>query len=168
MTPSRSFNLGTPPVLNLKPHSYLTAALLSLTISLPAFATNGYLAHGYGIKSKGMAGSGIALAQDSLIGATNPAGTAFVGNRIDAAAALFSPRRNYDVTGAPSANPQEPRLAPGKVNSDRDYFIIPEFGATWQLDDRRAVGITITGNGGMNTSYSANTNTFNAGKSGID
>jgi len=146
----------------------LAATALGIAMSVPALATNGYLAHGYGIKSKGMAGTGVALPQDALIGATNPAGIAFVGDRLDLGVSIFSPRRSYDVTGNPSANPQEPRLAPGKVDSDREYFIIPEFGVTWQLDEHKAVGITVTGNGGMNTKYASSENTFGGGKAGID
>lgn len=153
--------------LAFKPLSYLTVIALGLAISMPALATNGYLAHGYGIKSKGMAGTGVALPQDALIGATNPAGIAFVGDRLDLGVSIFSPRRSYDVTGAPSAPPAAV-LAPGKVNSDREYFIIPEFGVTWQLDDHKAVGITVTGNGGMNTRYASSENTFGGGKAGID
>lgn len=72
---------------------FLLVSLLATFIS-PAFATNGYLAHGYGIKSKGMAGTGVALPQDTLIGATNPAGIAFVGNRVDLGVPYLSPRRN--------------------------------------------------------------------------
>ena len=148
--------------------SFKSLGLLALiTISSSVYATNGYLAHGYGIKSKGMAGTGIALPQDSLIGATNPAGIAFVGNRLDLGVSAFSPRRSYEVTGNPSA-PPSPALAPGKVDSDREYFIIPEFGMTWQLDEHKAVGVTITGNGGMNTKYASSENTFGGGKAGID
>lgn len=142
-------------------------ALILVVMISPAFATNGYLAHGYGIKSKGMAGAGIALPQDSLIAATNPAGIVFVGNRLDASTALFSPHRSYEVKGAPSAPPQ-PALAPGKIDSDREYFVIPEFGLTWQLDDHKAVGVTIHGHGGMNTKYSSSANTFGAGAAGVD
>ncbi len=141
--------------------------LVLISISSFSFATNGYLAHGYGIKSKGMAGTGIALPQDSLIGATNPAGIAFVGNRLDLGVSVFSPRRSYEVTGNPSV-PPSPALAPGKVDSDREYFIIPEFGMTWQLDNHKAVGITVTGNGGMNTRYASSNNTFGGGEAGID
>ena len=137
----------------------------AIAFSSATFATNGYLAHGYGIKSKGMAGAGVALPQDALIAATNPAGIAFVGNRLDFGVSVFSPRRSYEVEGTPSASPA---LAPGKVDSDREYFIIPEFGVTWQLDDHKAVGITITGNGGMNTKYAASDNTFGGGAAGID
>ncbi|MFW5451814.1 MAG: OmpP1/FadL family transporter [Methylophagaceae bacterium] len=141
--------------------------LASLFVSLvsPAFATNGYLAHGYGIKSKGMAGAGVALPQDSLIAATNPAGIAFVGNRLDIGLSVFSPNREFEVSGA--ATPFFP-LADGKVKSDRDYFIIPEFGMTWQLDDHKSFGVTITGNGGMNTKYSSSANVFGGGAAGVD
>lgn len=132
----------------------------------PAFATNGYFSHGYGTKSKGMAGAGVALPQDSLIGATNPAGIVFVGNRLDISASVFSPRREFDVEGAPAFG--ETALAPGKVTSDREYFLIPEFGMTWQLDDHKAFGITATANGGMNTTYSSSDNIFSAGKAGVD
>lgn len=48
-----------------------------------AFATNGYFQHGYGIKSQGMGGVGIALPQDSLTAAINPAGMGLIGNRYD-------------------------------------------------------------------------------------
>jgi long-chain fatty acid transport protein len=120
----------------------------------PAFATNGYLAHGYGIKSRGMAGAGVALPQETLSAAINPASIAFIGNRVDISAALFNPRRSYEVTGTPSAQPQS-ALAPAKVDSGREYFIIPEMGASWQLDDHKSLGLILHGNGGMNTSYAA-------------
>ena len=149
----------------------LLSCLLTVFLS-PAFATNGYLAHGYGIKSRGMAGAGVALPQEALIAATNPAGIVFVGNRLEINAALFSPRRSYDVTGSPSAPPQS-ALATGKVESEHDYFVLPEAGATWQLNDHSALGLTLHGNGGMNTRYSANdtaggTGTFGAGNAGVD
>ena len=131
----------------------ILAGLLATLIS-PAFATNGYLAHGYGIKSRGMAGTGVALPQEALIAATNPAGIAFVGNRVEINAAVFSPRRSYNTTGPQSAPPQS-SLVQGKVDSGREYFVLPEAGATWQLDDHKAIGLTLYGNGGMNTSYSA-------------
>jgi hypothetical protein len=52
---------------------------MTLVTPLLANATNGYFSHGYGAKSQGMAGVGIALPQDALAAATNPAGTALVG-----------------------------------------------------------------------------------------
>jgi long-chain fatty acid transport protein len=115
-----------------------------------------------------MAGAGVALPQEALIAATNPAGIAFLGNRVEVGAAVFSPRRSYEVTGASI----QPPFA-GKVESGREYFVIPEMGATWQLDEHKSVGLTLFGNGGMNTSYSASDTsggigTFGAGSTGVD
>ena len=64
--------------------SLFAALLVAGAAASPlAFATNGYFAHGYGVKSLGMAGVGYALPQDGLAAATNPAGTALVGDRLD-------------------------------------------------------------------------------------
>ena len=54
----------------------LAAAIAAALLPFSAGATTGYFQHGYGIKSKGMGGVGIALPQDSLAAATNPAGMA--------------------------------------------------------------------------------------------
>ena len=42
-----------------------------------SFATDGYFSLGYGTKSKGMAGAGVAMYSNSLIGG-NPAGLVFL------------------------------------------------------------------------------------------
>jgi hypothetical protein len=47
---------------------------LLLTASV-ALATDGYFDHGYGVKAKGLGGAGVAFAQDSIVSATNPAGS---------------------------------------------------------------------------------------------
>ena len=75
-----------------------TTVLLAAAPSA-ALATNGYFSHGYGTKNAGMAGAGTALAQDSIAAATNPAGMAFVGSRVDGGLEVFSPRRRYGVEG---------------------------------------------------------------------
>jgi len=48
--------------------------LIIIAASAEANATDGYFAHGYGVKSQGMGGVGIALPQDALAAAANPAG----------------------------------------------------------------------------------------------
>ncbi len=80
----------------------LTLALIAANLlAIPAaHATNGYFAHGYGVKSQGMAGVGIALPQDGLAAATNPAGTALVGNRLDLGVTYFRPSRGADINGS--------------------------------------------------------------------
>jgi long-chain fatty acid transport protein len=78
----------------MKIHRLVHLALLPAVLAPGlALATNGYLAHGYGVKAQGLAGAGIALPQDALAAATNPAGTAFVGERADIGATWFRPTR---------------------------------------------------------------------------
>lgn len=124
------------------------AALLGATHA--AHATNGYFSAGYGARSQGMAGIGVALPQDALAAAANPAGTALVGDRADLGAAVFLPRREAQISG-------------NAFGADATYdgngtstFIIPDFGYTRQLDAKTGVGIAVYGNGGMNTDYGQN------------
>ena len=125
----------------------------ALALPLTASATNGYFAHGYGTASKGLAGAGVALPQDAMAPATNPAGITRVGHRIDAGAALFMPWRDYSVAGFPSGAAGTFPLEPGSYESDSEYFLIPHFGYNRPLDEKSAFGIAVYGNGGMNTDW---------------
>ncbi|WP_374584473.1 OmpP1/FadL family transporter [Ideonella dechloratans] len=127
----------------------LLSILLGSASALPgvAHATNGYFAHGYGVKSEGMAGTGIALPQDALTGATNPAGTAWVGDRLDAGLNAFLPSRGASIEGNGAG------LDGAYSGNGRKTFFIPEFGLTRQLDERLSLGLAVYGNGGMNTQY---------------
>lgn len=131
-------------------------AVLSLFFAASAHATNGYFAHGFGVNDQGLAGAGVALPQDSLDAAVNPANMVFLGKRYDLGIALFNPNRQYTVTGNPSPPPAF-GLAPGTVKSDSKWFVLPSFGANWMLDANSSVGLSIFGNGGMNTDYPTNT-----------
>lgn len=157
-----------------------STVLFSITLLLSvAHATNGYFAHGYGTKNKALAGAGVALPQDALSAAVNPAGTLHVGKRIDAGAALFSPPRRYTQKassaiggGAPLPIGSNPDFT-GTVDSGSDYFVVPHFGYTHPLGPDSAVGIALYGNGGLNTDYDAadttgGAGTFGAGNAGID
>ena len=75
----------------------LASSIALLLGSSSAFATNGYFSHGYGMKAKGMAGVGIALPQDSIAAATNPAGMALIGDRADLGLDVFKPSRGAEV-----------------------------------------------------------------------
>jgi len=146
----------------------LFAALLagSAAVSPLAFATNGYFAHGYGIKSLGMAGVGYALPQDALAAASNPAGTALVGDRLDLGVTWFKPDRSVEISGSPVPG------ANGRYDgNDTESFLIPEFGYTRQLNERLAFGLAVYGNGGMNTDYGRNpfgALTGDQGDAGVD
>ena len=123
---------------------------MSLTAPLLANATNGYFSHGYGAKSQGMAGVGIALPQDALAAATNPAGTALVGNRYDFGLTVFAPSRSTDIVGNGAG------ADASYSGNDTSTFLMPDFGYTRQISPDLAVGVAVYGNGGMNTDYSQN------------
>jgi len=132
-------------------------AIAGLAVPGVALATNGYFSHGYGMKAKGMAGVGIALPQDAMAAATNPAGMAFVGDRLDVGVDWFRPIRDSELVS--SFGPIPPMT--GDFNgSERKNFLIPEFGYNKMLGWNMALGISVYGNGGMNTGYSRGTPPF--------
>ncbi|VAW71218.1 putative facilitator of salicylate uptake [hydrothermal vent metagenome] len=137
--------------------SLIALAISGVFAAPSAFATNGYFAHGYSTKEKGLAGAGVAHSQDAMAIATNPAGIAGMGERMDIGAAIFSPLRSYNVSGAPAPGfgPGGPTfsLDEGNVDSNLDYFFIPHFAYNWSLDNNSSVAVAVYGNGGMNTNY---------------
>jgi len=142
-------------------------------VSAQALATNGYFTHGVGVKDKGMAGAGVAYSKDTLSAATNPAGMIWQGDRQDIGGALFAPMRSYSVTGAPSGGGFNIGNGDQSIESENEAFLIPQFGQNWMLDDESAIGLSIYGNGGMNTEYKGGTaigmpGTFGDGTAGVD
>ncbi|TNG03443.1 MAG: transporter [Gammaproteobacteria bacterium] len=135
--------------------NYLTVTFIILIMTVPAaHATNGYMSHGYGTTSKGMAGAGSALPRDTLSIFNNPAGLVRLGRRYDAEFELFSPKREYKANADFAPPPPPPfSVPPGTEESENDYFLIPSFGINFPLDDRSTVGLAIAGQGGMNTEY---------------
>ena len=133
---------------------FLTLVAATL-ISFPMMATNGYFSHGYGNLSKGTAGAGVALFRSALGVATNPASAAFLGKRYDINVGTFVPVREFTVTGNPSGFPGTFGLAPGTVESDNEFFVIPSVGANFPLKNGHTIGVSFYGNGGMNTTYNS-------------
>jgi long-chain fatty acid transport protein len=157
-------------------HTVLTVVALA-GIPVISEATNGYFAHGYGARSKAIAGAATALPQDALAAAVNPAGMAYVGNRLDVEVELFSPRRQYTVEGTPTLAPKTFPLNPGTVESDSEWFPVPTFGWSHKLDTQQSVGIASYVNGGVDTDYVAKPNplcgpggsgSFCAGTAGVN
>jgi long-chain fatty acid transport protein len=125
----------------------LAAALLSPVL---VGATNGYFSHGYGAKSQGIGGVSIALPQDALAAASNPAGTAAVGNRLDLGLTWFGPSRAADIVG--NAFGPDASYSGDETNN---YFI-PDFGYTRVISPSTSIGVAVYGNGGMSTDYASN------------
>lgn len=132
-------------------HAALAAACMA---AFPVHATNGYFLPGFGIRSQGMGGVGIAYGRDSLSTAANPANAVNTGMRGDMGFAVFNPERHAAV-GA-DAGGVSPFGFFGDVESDAKYFIMPEMGFSMPLDDKMHIALAVVGNGGMNTTYPEN------------
>lgn len=147
-----------------------TVKLLPWLFSLAAshaFATDGYFAHGYGVKGLGLGGVGIALPQDALAAATNPAGLGIVGDRIDFGVTWFKPDRDARLSNTAGGT----GALDGRYDgNDTEHFFIPEFGYNRVINDRTTLGVSVYGNGGMNTDYKDGIPYFNntGSRTGID
>ena len=123
--------------------------LVCLLAAHPAFAINGFFIPGYGAKSLAVAGTGVAMPQDTLTTAINPAGLALIEPGIDAHAMLLHPQRegSLDCTGIGGCS------RPVADRSSREFFVVPGGGYSKRLNDDTTVGFAMYANGGLNTSY---------------
>lgn len=136
---------------NLK-HAALVAACAA---AFPVHATNGYFLPGYGFRSQGMGGVGIAYGRDSLSTAANPANAVNTGMRGDMGVGIFNPERSAHVWNDPTT-PTLGFFNSGNLESDSKYFIMPEMGFSMGLTEQVHVAMAVVGNGGMNTNYPGN------------
>lgn len=115
---------------------------------VPAGATDGYFQVGFGARQNALGGAGVANSTDAMAQTLNPAGIVGVGDQWQVGGAAFMPFRGYSATGTGL-------VAAGSVDSDANIFIMPNFALVRQIDAQSAWGISVYGNGGMNTTYSA-------------
>ncbi len=163
--------------MTISRQQFSLALLFSITLPTTALATNGYFTHGISTAEKGLAGAGAAYSQDSLAAANNPAGMVWQGSRYDVGAAIFAPMRNYSSEGTPSAPVGAPcgfncpfSIGDGdqNIDSENESFLIPHFGYNRMLDDDSSIGLSVYGNGGMNTEYKGTPGTYFDGTAGVD
>ena len=127
----------------------VVGALTALVVTgQPAGATDGYFQVGFGPRQSALGGAGVADSRDAMAQTLNPAGIVGVGDQWQIGAAAFMPFRGYTAAG-PGLPPR-----PG-VDSDSNFFVMPNFAYVRQIDDVSAWGISVYGNGGMNTNYPA-------------
>jgi long-chain fatty acid transport protein len=122
------------------------------TASTMAFATDGYFAHGYGMKAKGMGGAATAMASDSMGGANNPASMVWAGDRLDIGLDFFAPKRKISRSDSTTAGMN------GEASSGSNLHYVPELGFNKMLGWDMSFGVTVYGNGGMNTDYPGDQN----------
>lgn len=163
---------------DMKGHGIRKAALAAATTSLiagamspQAHATEGYFQPGYSAIQKSLAGTGVANPEDAMTLAINPAGLVSIGGEFQLGLSLFSPMRDYTVTGGPGF------VAPGTVKSGWEEFLIPGIAYSEPIDANSSWGIAVYGNGGMNTNYPGDTpnpacgpftGVFCGGKAGVN
>ena len=137
--------------------------LIHFLFQSQGFATNGYFSHGAGIKNRALAGAGVAFPQDAMASATNPAGMVFIGNRFDVGGLLFSPDREYDSSSSIAMGGGGAfTIGPDSETSGDKLFLIPSFGINKMITDKTAIGLSIYGNGGLNSTYDGGTASFDA------
>ncbi|MCQ6255308.1 OmpP1/FadL family transporter [Pseudomonas sp. Q11] len=115
----------------------LAGCMGGLVLGAPAItqASNGLYTDGQGLKSVTMGGAAIALPQDSMAAASNPAGMAYVGNRVDGDIQLFI-GSNEATYGSPDNRLRGHKTVP-----------IPEFGFNYDLSPKLSVGVSSIGAG---------------------
>src|SRR6202451_3005382 len=131
-------NLGESSCMRINVTQRLLAFILLLAVS--ASATDGYFETGYGIKQQGQGGAGIALPEDSLVGATNPAGLISIGDRFDFGLTLFRPFRDATINGN-ELPPGYPDVNGGYDANRVKNFFIPELGYSHLLKPNIALGV---------------------------
>jgi len=142
----------------------LFAFAAALALPQAAWATDGYFLNGVGAAAKGAGGVAIAMPQDALAIVSNPASAIELGHRIDAGLEVFVPDRGATISGNGAG------LNGSYSGNGANPFVLPEFAYVRPLSDNVAVGIALSGNGGMNTTYKKNPfAAFGAqGKAGVD
>lgn len=132
-----------------------SVALLSgLVFSMSAHAVNGALDFAYSTIMAGMAGAGVALPQDTLIAAINPAGMVDVGKRMDLGTALYIPNTTYSATVVNPAQVSSIAVASGMHRSGVSFFLLPNFGLNFPIDKKSSVGLSVYSLAGFGAKFS--------------
>lgn len=128
------------------------AASLALAIAPAVYATNGMAPTGLGQVHKAMGGAAVGNPQNTTSMMSNPAAASFIADGYDLGIELFRPDRKA-ISNLPAGG-----NSPGGTSysgNGKSIFIIPE-GAYKKNVGKYALGISVYGNGGMNTKYKKN------------
>lgn len=141
--------------------SLLFIALSGFLCSDISVATNGYFPHGVGAKNKAMAGAGTAMPEDAISVVNNPAVAAFLDDRMDVGVSVFMPRRNYSTFyGGYNGRYNTFSFGEVDIDSDDDFFILPEIAGTHRLENDSAFAWAFYTRGGAGGTYRGGSATF--------
>ncbi len=126
----------------------VAALAAALCLSTSALATEGMFQHAYGLRHKALAGAGVAAVEDATGISLNPAGLVDAGDQFSMGLSLFMPFRKYEAAGTGF-------IDSGVHESGRNFFPMPTLAYVRRIDADSAFGVSVFGNGGMNTTYPA-------------
>ncbi|QRG08398.1 outer membrane protein transport protein [Xanthobacter dioxanivorans] len=123
------------PVRNIVSVAPIALASGFAIVSSAAWATDASQLTGYGVAAMSMGGASIAFPQDSIAAANNPAGLAYVGNRIDL---------DVQFLGASS---QTTLITPANRIDGSIIAPVPEMGFNYQLTPQITLGMSTFASG---------------------
>ena len=112
-------------------------------------AGGGYFVLGYGPLAHQSGGTSTAVGLDAFSGATNPGKLWASGARTDLGMAVFSPYRRIERDGSGT-------IYDFDAVSKNSAFFLPEAGVARRINDQLSWGLSLYGNGGLNTEYHEN------------
>ncbi|HSW12624.1 MAG TPA: outer membrane protein transport protein [Solimonas sp.] len=124
----------------------LAMLVLACLLPGPALAGYGVFAHGYGMKSEGAGGVGLAWAEDSSALAANSAAALSLGRRVDAGLDWIQAHSGGSFRGN-AAGPDQRYDSRGQ-----EHFFIPQAGYVQPLRPDLALGVTMF-SAGFGTDY---------------
>jgi len=125
------------------------AASLSIAIAPAVYATNGMAPTGLGQVHKAMGGAAVGNPQNTTSLMTNPAAGSFIDDGFDVGLEIFIPNRST------TSNLPAGQGSPGGIKfsgNGKKNFLIPELAYKKNVG-KYSLGISMYGNGGMNTKY---------------
>lgn len=144
----------------------MIAGSLFIALAVPAaFATNGLVPAGLGQEHKAMGGAAAGNPINTMSMATNPAAASFIDDGWDVELELFKPNRTITRKALP---PEMGGVASETFTADeKSVFAIPGGGYKRQYNEKYAVGVSVYGNGGMNTEFGNGPTMISDGRDGF-
>lgn len=125
----------------------VSTAALTVSLTAPTLAADGYFLIGYGPRQKALGGAGVADSRDAMSLSINPAGLVDLEREMQLGVSALFPERGYSTDGLPRV------VAPGDVRSGRPIFAVPHNAYAAPIDANSAWGAASYANGGINTSF---------------
>lgn len=132
--------------------SVLALIVMALTITYPAYATNGMKLIGVGPIQRSMGGASVGLPLDAATTITNPAGLSELHKRLDIGATYFSPDVSYKAHSAFGMVTNDNST----ISSDTGACTMPSIGLALPIDESWSFGIGAYGVCGMGVDYKSN------------